>query len=53
MKITAEAELEIKQRFETMHNELNEKQLRHFAGSEAKTLGYGGIFQVSNTNRGF
>lgn len=47
MKITAEEELEIKQRFAAMHNELNEKQLRHFAGSEAKALGYGGITEVA------
>lgn len=47
MKINAKAELEIKQRFDAMRSELNEKQLRHFAGNEAKTLGYGGVTEIA------
>ncbi len=47
MKITVEAELEIKKRFDAVRNELDEKQLRHFAGSEAKALGYGGITEIA------
>jgi len=33
-------------RFELMEKELNEKQWRHYLGSEALRIGHGGINQV-------